>query len=61
MTTESFTPHATYSVFHWTLVQALAIASPMNPQNLVLHSLQAMRDVAPDHLQGFMSNVDTPI
>lgn len=44
-----------------TLAQAPANAGPMNSQHLVLRSLQVMRDVAPDYLQGFMSYVDTLI
>ncbi len=44
-----------------TLAQAPENAGPMNSQHLVLRSLQVMRDVAPDYLQGFMSYVDTLI
>jgi hypothetical protein len=33
----------------------------MNSQHLVLRALQAMRDLSPDYLQGFMSYVDTLI
>ena len=44
-----------------TLAQAPENAGPMNSQHLVLRSLQAMRDIAPDYLQGFMSYVDTLI
>jgi hypothetical protein len=33
----------------------------MNSQHLVLRSLQRMRDIAPDYLQGFMSYVDALI
>ena len=33
----------------------------MNSQHLVLRSLELMRDVAPDYLQGFMSYIDTLI
>lgn len=44
-----------------TLAQAPENAGPMNSQHLVLRSLQAMRDLAPDYLQGFMSYVDTLI
>lgn len=44
-----------------TLAQAPENAGPMNSQHLVLRSLQLMRDVAPDYLQGFMSYVDTLI
>lgn len=42
-----------------TLAQAPENAGPMNSQHLVLRSLQVMRDLAPDYLQGFMSYVDT--
>lgn len=42
-----------------TLAQAPENAGPMNSQHLVLRSLQLMRDLAPDYLQGFMSYVDT--
>ena len=44
-----------------TLAQAPENAGPMNSQHLVLRSLQVMRDIAPDYLQGFMSYVDTLI
>ena len=44
-----------------TLAQAPENAGPMNSQHLVLRSLQVMRDVAPDYLQGFMSHIDTLI
>ncbi len=44
-----------------TLAQAPENAGPMNSQHLVLRSLQAMRDLAPDYLQGFMSYIDTLI
>lgn len=44
-----------------TLAQAPANAGPMNSQHLVLRSLQIMRDIAPDYLQGFMSYIDTLI
>lgn len=44
-----------------TLAQAPENAGPMNSQHLVLRSLQLMRDVAPDYLQGFMSHIDTLI
>jgi hypothetical protein len=33
----------------------------MNSQHLVLRSLERMRDIAPDYLQGFMSYIDTLI
>lgn len=33
----------------------------MNSQHLVLRSLELMRDLAPDYLQGFMSYIDTLI
>ena len=33
----------------------------MNSQHLVLRSLERMRDLAPDYLQGFMSYIDTLI
>ncbi|HLO63853.1 MAG TPA: DUF2894 domain-containing protein, partial [Azonexus sp.] len=42
-----------------TLAQAPENAGPMNSQHLVLRALTAMRDHAPDYLQGFMSYVDT--
>lgn len=44
-----------------TLAQAPANAGPMNSQHLVLRSLERMRDIAPDYLQGFMSYIDTLI
>ncbi|MCG2577243.1 DUF2894 domain-containing protein [Dechloromonas sp. XY25] len=44
-----------------TLAQAPENAGPMNSQHLVLRSLSAMRDHAPDYLQGFMSYIDTLI
>lgn len=44
-----------------TLAQAPENAGPMNSQHLVLRSLQLMRDIAPDYLQGFMSYIDTLI
>lgn len=44
-----------------TLAQAPENAGPMNSQHLVLRSLQSLRDIAPDYLQGFMSYVDTLI
>lgn len=44
-----------------TLAQAPENAGPMNSQHLVLRSLQLMRDMAPDYLQGFMSHIDTLI
>lgn len=44
-----------------TLAQAPANAGPMNSQHLVLRSLQVMRDISPDYLQGFMSYIDTLI
>ena len=44
-----------------TLAQAPENAGPMNSQHLVLRSLQIMRDIAPDYLQGFMSYIDTLI
>ena len=44
-----------------TLAQAPENAGPMNSQHLVLRALQAMRDLSPDYLQGFMSYVDTLI
>jgi len=44
-----------------TLAQAPENAGPMNAQHLVLRGLQAMRDIAPDYLQGFMSHIDTLI
>lgn len=44
-----------------TLAQAPENAGPMNSQHLVLRSLQAMRDISPDYLQGFMSYIDTLI
>jgi hypothetical protein len=42
-----------------TLAQAPENAGPMNSQHLVLRSLQVMRDLSPDYLQGFMSYIDT--
>lgn len=44
-----------------TLAQAPENAGPMNSQHLVLRSLEMMRDIAPDYLQGFMSYIDTLI
>ena len=44
-----------------TLAQAPENAGPMNSQHLVLRSLQVMRDIAPEYLQGFMSYIDTLI
>lgn len=44
-----------------TLAQAPENAGPMNSQHLVLRSLERMRDIAPDYLQGFMSYIDTLI
>ena len=44
-----------------TLAQAPENAGPMNSQHLVLRSLELMRDIAPDYLQGFMSHIDTLI
>ncbi len=44
-----------------TLAQAPENAGPMNSQHLVLRALQAMRDISPDYLQGFMSYIDTLI
>lgn len=44
-----------------TLAQAPENAGPMNSQHLVLRALTAMRDHAPDYLQGFMSYIDTLI
>ena len=44
-----------------TLACAPENAGPLNSQHLVLRSLQLMRDIAPDYLQGFMSYVDTLI
>lgn len=44
-----------------TLAQAPENAGPMNSQHLVLRSLQNMRDISPDYLQGFMTYVDTLI
>ena len=44
-----------------TLAQAPENAGPMNSQHLVLRSLERMRDLAPDYLQGFMSYIDTLI
>lgn len=44
-----------------TLAQAPENAGPMNSQHLVLRSLEVMRDIAPDYLQGFMSYIDTLI
>lgn len=42
-----------------TLACAPENAGPLNSQHLVLRSLQLMRDIAPDYLQGFMSYIDT--
>ena len=44
-----------------TLAQAPENAGPMNSQHLVLRSLEVMREIAPDYLQGFMSYIDTLI
>lgn len=44
-----------------TLAKAPENAGPMNSQHLVLRSLQLMRDLSPDYLQGFMSYIDTLI
>lgn len=44
-----------------TLAQAPTNAGPMNSQHLVLRSLERMRDISPDYLQGFMSYIDTLI
>ncbi|MDP2882362.1 MAG: DUF2894 domain-containing protein [Azonexus sp.] len=44
-----------------TLAQAPENAGPMNSRHLVLRSLERMRDIAPDYLQGFMSYIDTLI
>ncbi len=44
-----------------TLACAPENAGPLNSQHLVLRSLQLMRDIAPDYLQGFMSYLDTLI
>ncbi len=44
-----------------TLACAPENAGPLNSQHLVLRSLQLMRDIAPDYLQGFMSYIDTLI
>jgi hypothetical protein len=44
-----------------TLAQAPANAGPMNSQHLVLRSLETMRDISPDYLQGFMSYIDALI
>ena len=44
-----------------TLAQAPENAGPMNSQHLILRSLEVMRDIAPDYLQGFMSYIDTLI
>jgi len=44
-----------------TLAHAPENAGPMNSQHLVLRSLQLMRDISPDYLQGFMSYIDTLI
>ena len=44
-----------------TLAQVPENAGPMNSQHLVLRSLERMRDIAPDYLQGFMSYIDTLI
>lgn len=42
-----------------TLAKAPENAGPMNSQHLVLRTLQLMRDLSPDYLQGFMSYIDT--
>lgn len=42
-----------------TLAKAPENAGPMNSQHLVLRSLQRMRDLSPEYLQGFMSYIDT--
>lgn len=42
-----------------TLACAPENAGPLNSQHLVLRSLQLMREIAPDYLQGFMSYIDT--
>lgn len=42
-----------------TLAQAPENAGPMNSQHLVLRSLQRLREIAPEYLQGFMSYVDS--
>lgn len=44
-----------------TLAKAPENAGPMNAQHLVLRTLQRMRDLSPDYLQGFMSYIDTLI
>jgi len=44
-----------------TLACAPKNAGPLNSQHLVLRSLQLMRNIAPDYLQGFMSYIDTLI
>ena len=44
-----------------TLAQAPENAGPMNSQHLVLRSLERMRDIAPEYLQGFMSYIDSLI
>lgn len=44
-----------------TLAQAPENAGPMNSQHLVLRSLEVMRDISPDYLQGFMSYIDALI
>lgn len=44
-----------------TLAKAPENAGPMNSQHLVLRTLQVMRDLSPDYLQGFMSYIDTLI
>lgn len=44
-----------------TLAKAPENAGPMNSQHLVLRTLQLMRDLSPDYLQGFMSYIDTLI
>ena len=44
-----------------TLACAPKNAGPLNSQHLVLRSLQLMREIAPDYLQGFMSYIDTLI
>ncbi len=42
-----------------TLACAPENAGPLNSQHLALRSLQLMREIAPDYLQGFMSYIDT--
>ena len=44
-----------------TLACAPENAGPLNSQHLALRSLQLMREIAPDYLQGFMSYIDTLI